>query len=509
MTKISLKLSLRLLDRVVLSRTAATAGGHETLDYIPGSALLGVAAGALYRKCRDSWLLFHSGKVRFSNAYPVTSDGSMGLPSPLSYFVEKASASRGSLGPGLGDFIDRSMRDSEEGAQLSQVRGLYLTGDGRRVGVDRSNTLRTAIDERRGTAKENALYDYQSISAGSRFVGFVDLDTEDECFADEIASAFNCGSIRLGRSRSAEYGRVAVAVERIDLSTDPRRTRSTPSDIDHRIYCVSDIALFDLYGSPKRDIAGEDFGLPGTVVDWGRSHLRHRRYSPFNAALRTYESERIVVEKGSVFVLVGNTPRREGMAVVGAHREGGLGQIWYDPPFLGRPANREWSGWTCGEPPLAADDAPEEPADLSALRGMLAWRVGEGADADLAWAQRLRPIVVRLYEDAALLAKGDRAAIVGPQASQWARIAEIAANARDTAALRTAVSEVLDRGHRNEGAEDFDWRLMTADKKGQFCSFGDWIRARISDSTATPNRILHLARLAGRIAKGRLPDGQK
>ena len=60
-------LILTLSADAVFSARAATLGGHEGLDHIPGAALLGWAAGQLYGGGgRKAYILFHSGKVRTS-----------------------------------------------------------------------------------------------------------------------------------------------------------------------------------------------------------------------------------------------------------------------------------------------------------------------------------------------------------------------------------------------------------------------------------------------------------
>ena len=68
----------------VISETSATAGVHSTLDYLPGAALLGACAASLYDSLapEESFLVFHSGRVRFGNAYPLAENGAPAIPVP-------------------------------------------------------------------------------------------------------------------------------------------------------------------------------------------------------------------------------------------------------------------------------------------------------------------------------------------------------------------------------------------------------------------------------------------
>ena len=67
----TLQFKVTLLSDVIINQRAATEGNQSTLDFIPGSAFLGVAAGKIYQDESDeSFMLFHSGKVRFGHAHP-------------------------------------------------------------------------------------------------------------------------------------------------------------------------------------------------------------------------------------------------------------------------------------------------------------------------------------------------------------------------------------------------------------------------------------------------------
>ena len=45
-------LLITLQDDLVISASSATTGGHESLDYLPGSLLFGVAASRLYAELK-------------------------------------------------------------------------------------------------------------------------------------------------------------------------------------------------------------------------------------------------------------------------------------------------------------------------------------------------------------------------------------------------------------------------------------------------------------------------
>ena len=91
-----LKFRCILQSDVILNQKAATEGPNKTLDFIPGSCFLGVAAASLYDDFekmdetakKKMITIFHSGKVRFGDAHP-SKGNKRGLKIPASLFYPK------------------------------------------------------------------------------------------------------------------------------------------------------------------------------------------------------------------------------------------------------------------------------------------------------------------------------------------------------------------------------------------------------------------------------------
>ena len=60
MNKIQFKCILE--SDVIINQNAATEGNQQTLDFIPGSAFLGVQRSLYIREDSETFILFHSGK---------------------------------------------------------------------------------------------------------------------------------------------------------------------------------------------------------------------------------------------------------------------------------------------------------------------------------------------------------------------------------------------------------------------------------------------------------------
>ena len=475
-------LELTLLDDAVFSRRGATAGGHEGLDYVPGAALLGAAAARLYARLDpdQAFLVFHSGRVRFGNALPLTDDGERALPMPLCWHgaksglptVEACRIVRGRAR----NFIHGRFEDPT--VQPRQLREGYVTRDGRVLRPRRRLRLKTAIDPERGRAGDGQLFGYQALAAGQRFLGRLDADPEvPAALLDRVIEALT-GELRLGRSRSAEYGRVQC--NPVDT---PLEQPAAPDGSDVTLWLLSDLALQDPWGQPTLYPDPELLGLGAGELDLEHSFLRTRSYAPFNGKWARHDLERPVLVQGSVLRYRLATPpdagTRERLASgVGLHRQAGLGRVWVDPPLLAAsdPAD------AFAEPaPAAAVAAPEAP-DHPLVQWL--WERAGTRDArrdDLDTANRLAAQIPALYETARRLSATEG----GPGGAQWERVVELACRPDlDDDALRRRLFTAQDAVCRSG---DEDWGTETL-CDGERLTFGEWLQ-RAADTEGV--RDLH------------------
>ncbi|MFH1465588.1 MAG: hypothetical protein ABIO70_14470 [Pseudomonadota bacterium] len=331
-------LEVTLLSDAIFTASSATIGRPASLDRLPGATLLGAAAARCYPALEALGLAlgaFHLGEMRFGDGLPVHPELGVALPVPLSWHERK-------YGAGVID-LSQVARPAE---QLSRLGGGLVVRDGahwHRWDISLTTSMRTAIDEQ-GKAREGLLYGFEAVPAGTRYHAELAAVSER---ALEIVTEALCGApIRVGRSRSAEFGEAVVRVlERTRVPDRPPRL-AQPGRL--RVLCLSDLALVDpVTGSPRLDPRPEDLDLPrGWRLDLDRSFLRSRRYSPFNGHRRRPDMERQVIEAGSVITFT----RGEGAADldldklsahvgrgVGEQLSSGLGHVLVEPPVLSEP----------------------------------------------------------------------------------------------------------------------------------------------------------------------------
>jgi CRISPR-associated protein Csx10 len=328
-------LRLELLTEVVFSRRNASVGLHECLDYVPGSALLGAAAAHLFGQTGFGAEFFLSGHVRFGDGLPDNGCGGPAWPAPLSFHVGKGLSSE------TDKLINLLTEEIPKDSQLAQVRDRHLMADGRRQAPRKRYQLKTSMERNEfGRAKENTLHGYDALPAGSVFFAPVTFASGVADKAREsLLATLTGGSIRLGRSRSAQYG--GVRITRAGASCAwPSPGAGLPQWV--ALYLASDLALCLANGASTLTPAPEYFGLPSDAHYLPeKSFVRTRRYSPWNAFRQAHDAERQVLLRGSVlaFAAPSGLNRAELAAQLAAHGAGlhtqeGLGRAFVDPDFV-------------------------------------------------------------------------------------------------------------------------------------------------------------------------------
>lgn len=519
-THATLFLELHCETDVAVTERSATIGGHQTLPYIPGSALLGAIAHRGYdalsaRSPATAWSVFHAGHVRFGDALPATSDGQPAYPMPLSLHEPKGA--RGDdddkpVGPRyLEEYVKNlAARDAEEawardgvggaggaGAshaerkQPKQIRGGFLAAGGEVVKIEPRSTLRTAIDPSSGQAREGLLFGLSAIPAGTRLLARIDADSP-ELLAHVREALFGAGTdaprtsdvhesvIFVGRSRTAEVGRVRL--REVDAFPLPPQQDGPPED-EAVFWCVADLALADpVTGQPTLEPQPEHFGLSreAFALDRSRTYLRTRRYSPFNGYRQRPDLERQVLVAGSVIVFQATKAgeaidvrrmRERAARGFGRYRQDGLGRVVYAPTWLAgfepqlgvrseaRAQKAARRKQTEGAGATAASMPPlPPPATLGELGAWLDEKVQTVAVEDRAWevAGKLAADLLRVPAWSNL------------KASQWGEIRRKAREARESGSLLGVLTKFVDEGVRknargwgseHRGVKLADWLL--------------------------------------------------
>lgn len=337
-----------LLDDVIISASSATEGQHESLDYLPGSLFLGAIAQQIYDEItpQEAWTLFHSGEFKFHDALPVINQ-KISYPMPFCYHELKG---EGYKKEDNKDKIDAdkiynlAVDKAPEGRQPKQLRSAYLTEQGDVYQPKTDYRMMTAIDAKKASAAEGQLFGYDALVAGQTYYFSLNAPKTHQDLTEKVKTHLT-GYLKLGRSRTAHYGRVQVEyLDEVQSEKLLPLVDKTHSKTALTLWLLSDLALVDEKGNPTLEPKPTYLGLSNLNLPkeskWiaDKSFIRTRRYSPFNAYRKSYDQERYVIARGSVLHFELSQPLSESesaaLTQLGRYQELGLGQIAVNPTLL-------------------------------------------------------------------------------------------------------------------------------------------------------------------------------
>ena len=294
----------------------------SSLDFIPGSAFLGMAASR-YGSFNDPFKIFHSGAVRFCDASPIK-EGKEFFKIPLSYFHEKLDSSK------IYNHHLLSHEEFEKFTQLKQMRSGYINDDNEQLGLDLDFSQKSAYDKEKRRSKDSQMYGYEAFRAGMKWrfsVKFEPSVSEDDI--NRVKGILE-HSTRLGKSKSAEYG--AVEIKFIGENTDKIQTFTPPENYTF-VYAKSRLAPTDENGNPSYDVKYILPNLDANNVDYEKTQIRISNFTPYNGARATKDYERACINKGSVVALKELTGEQvaELENGVGAYLSEGFGEVLINP----------------------------------------------------------------------------------------------------------------------------------------------------------------------------------
>lgn len=327
-----LQFTCTLLTDVVLSSNAATEGFHKSLGYIPGAKFLGIVAGKVYdmKASKQTLDLFHNGCVRFGDAHPMGEDQSVSFKVPASWHYPKGDRLEQSIY--LHHNLTSAIKEDliGRGIQLKQARSDYFTDKGDLIEVEQNFSIKSAYDQDKYRAENAQMYGYFALKKGSQWRFYVDMDDEQY---EEVVCQSLIGKQRIGRSSSAEYGLVEI-IKNEDLLITNKQVDSG----EIYLYALSNLCFYDDLGrntlQPDPEI---HLLLPlGSRIIWEKSQIRCRRYLTWNKNRGNRDSDRMIIEEGSVIAIqlsqsINTKIFERG---IGAHRSEGFGNIIINPEFL-------------------------------------------------------------------------------------------------------------------------------------------------------------------------------
>jgi len=330
----TLQFKCTLLSDIIINQKAATEGNQQSLDFIPGSNFLGLAAQSLYKddNYSEASIIFHSGKVRFGDAHP--SAGNLrGLRVPAVIAHPKVNKEEYYIIP------EKPGKGINE-LQLKQCRSGFYSFEnniGKEISINKTFAIKSAYDRESRRSKDEAMYGYQAIEEGTIMYFEIEFDSDvNENIPEKVKQAM-VGIKRTGRSRTAQFG--LINIEEIKFSN----VNSSKSESDVvSVYADSRLIFHDNNGMPSFRPTLAQLGFTNTDAEiiWGKSQIRTFQYAPWNFKRQARDTDRCGIEKGSVIYVKSKTcPNSSNY--IGSYNNEGFGKVIYNPNFLNEDINHK------------------------------------------------------------------------------------------------------------------------------------------------------------------------
>lgn len=289
----------------------------ETLDYIPGTSVLGFLAGRYidtYGKDESFEDIFLKNNVKFSNLYISDENGKEYFPAPVILGKIK----------GESDVFNITTYNSEDKI-VKPVKSGYCSFD--------SSIIKPLVETiyHHSTKDEGTLYTQTSLCREQYFRGTVTGKAE---YVRKLKNLLESSDLRFGRSKTAQYSNCKLVKSEIESLKDEKIELSKGTEFIALL--LSDVLIPDGMGGYDISVDGlkTAIGLENLECDKGRerknSALRYRIISGYNSKWNIQKPHIRTIAAGSTLIFTADEdmilPKKK---TVGAKQNEGFGQVMF------------------------------------------------------------------------------------------------------------------------------------------------------------------------------------
>lgn len=309
----TLVLRCTLNDPVVLVKKEKTGQNIESLDYLPGGLIRGIMAQYLFtsKPTNVDDIIFNN-IVQFGDGNLVIND-KRAYKIPFSYYRSK-------------DEDEEKFKNFHHikgwGKKIKQVRNGYIVKNNNDELeyklIEYGSAIKSERNSKTNSSEKGGLFTYHYLKEDQTFE--FEISSENQSYLNDIKTHLQDKIFYIGKSKSAEFG------GSIQLSVTGFKSQTTEVKSSNIIYADSNICFVNEYGDFTTTDIIENFTKEEDVkIDWLKSQIRTRTYTPYNAHRNNWDSERLIIEKGSVIVL--SKAVNLSNASVGCFQNEGFGKI--------------------------------------------------------------------------------------------------------------------------------------------------------------------------------------
>ncbi|MFA7090823.1 MAG: hypothetical protein WC149_03105 [Arcobacteraceae bacterium] len=228
-------------------------------------------------------------------------------------------------------FIDYD-NQTELDKQYKQVRNGYITSTLDYLHLEYNYSQKAAYDKDNRKSKDSSMFGYKAIKKGAIWKFSIKFGDIDEKAQNQVIKNI-LGEKYLGKSKTSQYGKVLI--EELKDFKEENLENLNLSETTY-VYINSTLALFDENQMPTFEPTKENLGLTNASIDWEKTQIRTKKFTPYNFKRQTNDYTRLVIEKGSVIAL--KNASNEDINIlkngIGGYLNEGYGEVLINPSFL-------------------------------------------------------------------------------------------------------------------------------------------------------------------------------
>ncbi|AMC10194.1 hypothetical protein Lupro_02525 [Lutibacter profundi] len=322
----TIRFKCKVTESLVLVKKAKTGQNIESLDYIPGNTFRGIVAGAIFNGDTNEFndIIFNK-TVQFGDAHLLI-DGERSLKTPFSFYYDKNKDNNTLYNFHHlkdNDWIDKKLKSRKNGYLIGTEDGFKIKN------IEYGNRIKSSRDRKKRSSEKGGMFSYHYIKKGQEFE--FEVRSENSEYLTKIIEILDNKTKYFGKSKSAEFGG-AIEIKFMKEVADQTITKN-----GKYLYAESNLCFLNEYGeftaTPSIKDLTED---ENAVIDWEKSQVKFRTFAPYNFHRKNYDFERLIIEKGSVFVFEKEVDFNEVTLKkgLGCFLTEGYGKVLISPSFL-------------------------------------------------------------------------------------------------------------------------------------------------------------------------------
>ncbi len=332
-----------ITEPLILLRKSKTEQNVKSLDYLPGSIFRGIVAGVLASNVNDKNFddVIFNGTVQFGDAHLVINK-KRSHKIPFFFYYDKSKNEKKFYNFHLlevKDWIDKKLKLKKDGYLIAENGNISISN------IQFDSSLKSSRNYKERSSEKGGMFYYQYIDKGQTFEFKVRSNNTN--YLNEIINILDGKNKYFGKSKGAEFG---GALEIKYLNSEEDKEPNTLKG--NYLYAESNLCFLNEYGEFTTTPTPKQLGADKGEIDWENSQIKFRTYTPYNQYRKNWDTERLIIEKGSVIAFKNEVDfdTEKINKGLGCFLTEGYGRVLIDPEFLNgkekpyekdRPANDE------------------------------------------------------------------------------------------------------------------------------------------------------------------------